>query len=295
MSTDNDIEKWERERGFVQALPTHEPKADTEKAVEKPPVSSLIPDTAYYPGFGKHGAKRPLDDKLIPYAAACIEIVRLLNDKAAFLYNQIVEVCKEPECDLLFATVMVHHVNNPRGSLKLLQTAQTRGLEKSVEDEVRRRMGGQEPPPRLWKAMEDFVLQGFNCEVDIYNGCPKVTLALDKNRALFVALTTNALTDAIGLNVPLHDAIKPGSALPLFGVTPKSRAERRRKTKLVASLHKQGFGAASKQMLLKGAALWYKARVNPGKLIDVASEEEIDPSKMSNMIEPYDEAVGYPR
>lgn len=60
---------------------------DAEKGATMLPVSSVLPEgIAYYLGFGEHGAKRPLDDKLIPYAAA------LRFDKA-FIEAQVDAKC----------------------------------------------------------------------------------------------------------------------------------------------------------------------------------------------------------
>jgi len=252
-------------------------RTDTQKAVEKPPVSSIIPEgTAYYPGFGKYGKNRWQRGQLVPYAAACIEIVKLLNDKAASKYKEVVTAFQEPKVQAIW------------------QNLQQKGLTAQFVADI------HDLPHVVDKAMEEFVLLGFNRGDDIKNGCPKVTLDSERSAPLYTALATNAATDAIGVNVPLHDDTTPGSVLSLFGSDPKARPERRRKSKLIASFHKHGFGAVSKQTLHYGAELWYKSRVDPGKLVLVCDllyheGKSMGESVLSRWIEPYDHATGYPR
>jgi len=275
---------------------------DTSKTTEKAPVSSIIPDgVAYYPGFGEHGKKRHPDERLIAYAAACIEIVRLLNDKAATLYNQVVQIGKEPECQEIFAKLKIHYQRRPYDTANLVETFRRDPLSESASAEITVRMEGLHYPPTLKKSMGDFVLQGFNAPDDIRYDSPKVILDLEIETPLGVALATNVYYDALGLNQPLYDYIKQGSVSDLFSSTPGPRHERRRKKSIIASFHKLGSGAVNKQTLIYGAELWYKCRVTLGKLVLVCDEisrnrpKPIEESALSRWIEPYDHATGYPR
>ena len=265
---------------------------------EKTPVSSIIPEVAYYPGFGKHGKKRPQDDKLIPYAEACIEIVRLLNDRAAILYKKIVEVCKEPECQAIFGALLTDTFRQPDDTSRLLSALRSEGATKRVAEAMTNRMQGHKWPPELLKAMDDFVLHGFNRD-DFES--PKVIL--DNSPSLFAALWMTAIFDTIPGNQPnpIGDRIKAGTVADLFGNDPKPRAKRRRKEKIIASFHRLGCGAVRKQTLMHGAELWYESRLYPGKLVLVCDElsrknpKPIEESTLSTWIKPYDDATGYPR
>lgn len=267
------------------------------KYSEKPLVSTVIPETAYYPGFGKHGEKiNPKGIKyLIPYASATIEVVRLLNDEAARKYNDIVDAYKEPECREVIEQLLSHNIKDPAGTYNLLETFRTEGrMTDSIIETMRNRMGDKKIPPIALKTMEDFVLKGFNREVDMRKLLPKVKL--EGSDVLFVALLTNAFTDSIDLNVPLYDEKRLGDILSLFGSDPKTRAERRRKAKHIAFFKKHSFGNVHKKTLMDGAVCWYKARVDPGKSVDVWTKfPQMNESVFSTLIKPYDDANGYPR
>jgi len=285
-----ELNEWEMKRGYSP------PDVNSSEDVGKPPVSTVIPETAYYPGFGKHGKRiNPQGIKyLIPYSSATIEVIRLLNDKAAYKYKDIVEAYKEPECREVIEQLLSHNIKDPAGTYNLLETFRTEGrMTDSIIETIRNRMEDKKIPPMALKTMEDFVLLGFNSEVDIKYKSPKVIL---EQNALFVALVTNAFTDSIGLDVPLYDANRLGDILSLFGSDPKTRAERRRKAKHIAFYKKHGFGNVHKQTLMDGAVCWYKARVNPGKSVDVWSKTPgMNQPRFSTLIAPYDYANGYPR
>lgn len=263
---------------------------NVEKAANKAKVSSIIPELAYYPGLGKYGNKRPLDDKLIPYATACIEMVRLLNDKAAILYNNIVETCKKPEYAEVMAPLMLNTARKPYDSYELLETFQREGPSKPIAEAIQERMEGHKWPPELWDIMSNFVLYGFNKDYE----SPKVIL--DNSRELFVALSTSVFYDVVYGDQPIGEYVKAGTASELLGKTPNSRAERRQKKRLIEKFHHLGFGAVSRQTLLYGAEVWYKCRVNPGKQVLVCDELKLsNESILSKWIKPYDDATGYPR
>lgn len=267
---------------------------DIGKSISKEPVSSIIPDLAYYPGFGKHGKKRHPDEKLIPYAEACIDMVRLLNNKAAQLYDQLLQICNGPECQEIFTRLKLHSWRRPYDTACLLETFHRDGPSKAVDEDIAERMGGLHYPPSLTKAMDDFILYGFNKTDDIKNEAPKVVL--EDCYPLFIGLSTLAFYDALGLPEPLYNRVKQGSVSDLFGKDPASRPERRRKRKIIETFRSLGCGAVSKQTLLYGAELWYKSRVKPGKLVLVCDDLHIsDPSILSHWIKPYDDATGFPR
>jgi hypothetical protein len=236
------------------------------------PVSSIIPGgITYYPQLGKHESFTPW---LLPYAAACVEIVKLLNDTAVIKYKLVVEACKTPEIQALWESLKAAKLSNN-------------------ELGIRNALQGFHTPVSLRKAMEEFVFHGFNREPDIEFKTPKVVF--DERKALPIALFLNAVTDAFGVDVPQHDAVN--TLLYLFGSKPTNRRERRMKTSL-RTLYRTGFGleAVHKQTLMNGAEWWYKARVNPGKVVEVCNEFHLsNEPEVSRTIEPYDDAVGYPR
>lgn len=285
-----------------QAKLTNNLKRNLIHTLQKPkkaPVSSIIPEVAYLPGFGKYGKKRPLDDKLIPYAAACIDIVRLLNDRAALLYKKIIEVCKEPECQAIFTILLSDTARQPADASRLLELLRCEGPSERAGKTMGDHMQGHKWPPELFKNMDDFVLHGFNRDEDIES--PKVIL--NNSPALYFALGMNAIFDTVAGDRAenTRERIKAGTVTDLFGNDPKTRPERRRKEKIIKSLHKLGFGEVRKQTLLHGAELWYGSRVNPGKLVIVCdeisrkSERTLEVSTLSRWIEPYDRATSYPR
>src|SRR4030042_2359972 len=188
---------------------------DTRETTEKAPVSSIIPDSAYYPGFGKHGKKRHPDERLIAYAEACIDVVRQVNDKAANLYIEVVRICKEPECQKIFANFKKHYQRRPYDTWNLVETYQCNPLSESVSDEITQRMEGLHYPSRLTKSLEDFVLHGFNSPDDIRYQTPRVVY-IEEN-PLSIGLVTIAFFDALGLSEQVYNIVKEGATSDLFG------------------------------------------------------------------------------
>jgi len=198
---------------------------------------------------------------------------------------------------------------------KELEEQEVKELVTDIDDFI----GNVRSMTTLHRAIAWFVLRSFNRQVDQEDRCWKVVPK--SARALVWTTAFRGFVNFLGVDVDVGDRQRLGEEADFWffdkASKPTTEFGRSRKRALHRYLRREKFVRMCDRTLLRWGEIWYKCRVEPGRLVIVQQElvkareaglvdasdplnfdriaSEKDTSYLSKKIDPYDIAMGYPK
>lgn len=265
------------------------------------------------------------------YSIACIDIVLQRSQEANAAYYEAINALELPGCQALITKAKVQAPDTNAWSIKTIKKLLKKGV-KSLEkgEDIRdlpwfssvEQYKDNADILNFYKLVCEFVRVGFNRQEDLAENRPKVLA--EKAPFLSMAVVFRAIAKYCEVKLENWNKYRPdGIDKVMTGNDPTTRSERknvRPKKRDIKERYKQlKWVLLKNKLLLKYANLWYRCRVNPGKIELYLNEldkeaQKIDTSRFTNnelkkfeteyypdrsnietVIAPFDEATGYPR
>jgi len=249
------------------------------------------------------------------YAMPCVEVVSRSSEKAAAIYNEIVEAWGEPGikavCEDIVSEVpefererVKQALLHPESELLPDPNKPFKNLEKLFTGlEVSEDFFKAEETARLERLISEFIIVGFNRESDIAKGRLRV-FPSEKNVWLILAVVMRTAFEHTDITLEkIRNFYKlrkyKGEVVDFHKVLteePMSRKHRR----IVASSKAVNLKLKNDKTIVKAARRWYQCRIvypRISEFCDSESEKEIilEPNNVAKQIRPCDDAVGYIR
>ena len=253
------------------------PQEPTRLAIPRSPSDTrrnlMSMDTFYAP------TKEFPESLYLVYCAAIIDAILELYPASNDLYSRIVSQWGTPGCQsviMLFEKRLAKSHNLKRYSVILLKTLASIDI----------------PDNEDWKKqeenVEDWIRKYCNTPADVKKG--KEKLKADNSIFMDLVLIFGTLGQYLKLDFNAMNEYR-GGAKELM----EQHKHSRRRDKIVRALRDMGFGLHYGDQMREGARLWVRARVFSNSLSDFAEKQSKSERDILQILEPFDEAAGYPR
>ena len=259
---------------------------------------SELPDAIYWP------FERLPESKLDAYAIACIETALRYSEDAWAIYAKVVQSWELSGCQVFIGDLADCKQDTRvylRNKAKAVISNQPLPSWPSKWNDVIAKAEGNSDLSKLRGYAGYLIVKAFNRKIDLDKNALKVLPR--ESPYLGKAVVFCSLLDYLSEKPELREPrVISDTELTEFrwfcrtlASNPTTRMNRQVRRQIVRTLRKKDFTLHHYQTILDGAEMWYMARVLCDTAREAADYYHIDAIDLSKRIEPYDDAIGWPR